>query len=74
MKYYIIRLKNNEISEKHANECVEQAKQFGINVEFFDAVNGLVYQEHLNKLGIKPVDISGEYEKTSASEKFNLFG
>ena len=54
MKYYIIRLKNNEISEKHANECVEQAKQFGINVEFFDAVNGLVYQEHLNKLGIKP--------------------
>jgi glycosyl transferase family 25 len=54
MKYYIIRLKNNEISEKHASECVEQAKQFGIDVEFFDAVNGLVYQEHINRLGIKP--------------------
>jgi len=54
MKYFIIRLKNNSISEKYAAECVEQAKKFNINIEYFDAVNGLEYQRHLDKLKIKP--------------------
>ena len=54
MKYFIIRLKNNSISEKYAVECVNQAKHFGINIEYFDAVNGLEYQQHLDKLKINP--------------------
>lgn len=54
MKFYIIRLKNNSISEKHAEECVAQAKKFGIEVSYFDAINGLDYPEHLERLKIKP--------------------
>jgi len=54
MKYFIIRLKNNPISEKYAAECVEQAKQFGIDIEYFDAINGLEYQRHLEILKISP--------------------
>jgi GR25 family glycosyltransferase involved in LPS biosynthesis len=54
MKFKIIRLKNNTISEKHAVECIEQAKTFGIDVEYFDAINGLEYQQHLDKLNLKP--------------------
>ncbi len=47
MKSFIIRLKNNSISEKYATECVEQAAKFGIAVEYFDAINGLEYSNHL---------------------------
>jgi glycosyl transferase family 25 len=54
MKFKIIRLKNNHISEKHADECVEQAKKFGIDISYFDAVNGLEYQKHLDELKISP--------------------
>jgi len=54
MKTFIIRLKNNTISEKHAAECVEQAATFGITVEYFDAINGLEYHNHLSKLNIHP--------------------
>lgn len=54
MKFKIIRLKRNEISEKHARECIEQAKTFGIDVEYYNAINGLEYQKHLDKLGLKP--------------------
>ena len=54
MKTYIIRLKDNEISEKHAAECVEQAAKFGIEVNYFDAINGLEYQAHLDELQIFP--------------------
>jgi len=54
MKSFIIRLKGNSISEKYATECVEQAKNFGIDVNYFDAVNGLDYQQHINKLKIAP--------------------
>jgi glycosyl transferase family 25 len=54
MKSFIIRLKNNLISEKYADECVEQAKKFNIDVNYFDAINGLDYQQHLNKLKIAP--------------------
>lgn len=54
MKYKIIRLNGNEISEKHASECVEQAKKFEIDVTYFDAINGLEYQMHLDELKIQP--------------------
>lgn len=54
MKFKIIRLKNNQISEKHADECVAQAKKFGIDVEYFDAINGLEYPKHLEELKIFP--------------------
>ena len=54
MKTFIIRLKNNQISEKHAAECVEQAAKFGVNVNYFDAINGLEYQKHLEELKIIP--------------------
>jgi GR25 family glycosyltransferase involved in LPS biosynthesis len=54
MKNYIIRLKNNAISEKYSDECIEQAKKFNVNVEYFNAINGLEYQTHLNKLKIYP--------------------
>lgn len=52
MKFFIIRLKNNDISEKHARECVEQAAKFGYNIEYFDAINGKDYAKHLNSLKI----------------------
>lgn len=54
MKSFIIRLKDNKISEKHALECIEQANTFGIKVKYFDAVNGNDYESHLQKLKIKP--------------------
>ena len=54
MKTYIIRLKDNPISEKYAAECVNQAKTFGIDVNYFDAINGLEYQKHLEELNIHP--------------------
>lgn len=54
MKAFIIRLKNNSISEKYAAECIEQSKKFNINVEYFDAINGLEYQQHLTQLNIYP--------------------
>lgn len=54
MKTYIIRLKNNPISEKYASECVKQAKNFNIDVKFFDAINGLEYKKHISTLNIKP--------------------
>jgi GR25 family glycosyltransferase involved in LPS biosynthesis len=54
MKFKIIRLKNNLISEKHAAECVVQAKMFGIDVDYFDAINGKEYEKHLKELKIVP--------------------
>ena len=54
MKSFIIRLKNNEISEVHANECVEQAAKFGVEVEYYDAINGNNYESHLDQLKINP--------------------
>ena len=55
MKAKIITLQTNQLSKTLAQECIEQAKQFGITVEIFDAVNGLEYQQHLEKLGIRPL-------------------
>jgi GR25 family glycosyltransferase involved in LPS biosynthesis len=40
MKNFIITLKNNQLSESIANECIEQAKKFNLFFEKFDAVNG----------------------------------
>ena len=54
MKTFIIRLKNNQISEKYAAECVNQAATFGIEINYFDAINGLEYRDHLEKLKIFP--------------------
>jgi glycosyl transferase family 25 len=54
MKFKIIRLKDNPISEKHAIECVTQAKTVGIDLEYFDAINGLDYSSHLKLLQIRP--------------------
>lgn len=54
MKAFIIRLKNNPISEKYADLCVSQAKRFGIDVIYFDGINGLEYPQHLDRLGIRP--------------------
>jgi glycosyl transferase family 25 len=55
MKSFIIRLKNNAISESQAQDCVEQARIHGINVEYFDAVNGLEHESHCKKLNIRPL-------------------
>jgi GR25 family glycosyltransferase involved in LPS biosynthesis len=54
MKSFIIRLKNNAISETHARECIEQAAKFGIIVDYFDAIHGSEYLNHLDKLKILP--------------------
>lgn len=54
MKAFIIRLKNNHISESHADDCVIQAKKFNIEVNYFDAINGLDFKNHIEKLKIKP--------------------
>lgn len=54
MKAYIIRLKNNQISETHANDCVIRAAEHGVKVDYFDAINGKEYEAHLRILGIKP--------------------
>lgn len=54
MKCFIIRLKGNEISEKHAAECIEQAKKFNLDVEYFDGINGNDYFQHLKRLNIFP--------------------
>jgi GR25 family glycosyltransferase involved in LPS biosynthesis len=55
MKAVIIRLKNNAISEKYADECIEQANKFNISLEKYDGINGLTYKDHLEKLNIKPL-------------------
>jgi GR25 family glycosyltransferase involved in LPS biosynthesis len=55
MKAKIIRVPGIELSERLANECVVQAKKFGIDAELFDGINGLEYQQHLDKLEIRPL-------------------
>lgn len=54
MQKYIIRLKNNNISETHADDCVKQAKKFNIDIEYFDAINGKIYESYLKNLNILP--------------------
>ena len=55
MKTLIIRLKGIELSERLADECIEQAKKFNIYPEKFDGINGLEYSKHLEKLQIRPL-------------------
>lgn len=55
MKAKIITLKNNELSERVAKDCIEQAAKFGISVEIFNAINGLDYEQHLEKLNVRPL-------------------
>ncbi len=40
MKSFIIRLKDHQFSSEIANQCVAQAKTFGLDVDYFDAVTG----------------------------------
>ncbi len=51
----IIRVKGIELSEQLAQSCIVQAKKFGIDVQLFDGINGLEYQQHLDQLKIKPL-------------------
>ena len=53
MKAKIIVLKNNELSEKVAKDCIEQATKFGLSVDIFDAINGFDAKFHLDSLNIK---------------------
>jgi GR25 family glycosyltransferase involved in LPS biosynthesis len=55
MKTKIIVLKNNAVSQTVSQDCIAQAKKFGISAEVFDAINGLDYQRHLENLGIRPL-------------------
>jgi len=55
MKAKIITLKNNKLSERVAKDCIEQAAKFGISVEIFNAINGLDYEQHLEKLNVRPL-------------------
>jgi GR25 family glycosyltransferase involved in LPS biosynthesis len=52
MKSFIIRLKDHEFSCTIADQCVTQAKTFGINVEYFDAVTGDQAQQIFDQDGI----------------------
>ena len=46
MKAFVIRKKNDDLSERLADECIASAKAFGITVEKFDGV----YDNHENYL------------------------
>ena len=48
MKCYIIRLEENEHSCQMAKECKEQAAKFGIEAEYFKAINGHEADKHYN--------------------------
>lgn len=48
MKAFVIRKKNDELSERLADECIASAKAFGICVEKFDGVYDS-HEEHLNR-------------------------
>lgn len=53
MKCRIIRLADHEFSRRIANECIEQARQFGLDVEPFDALRPAQAQYLFDWLGIK---------------------
>jgi len=53
MKTLVIRLKENEHSCKVAKDCFDQAKKFGLDVEYVDAVNGNDAEQHYKATGIK---------------------
>lgn len=52
-KCYIIRLTENSHSCKVAQDCYRQAVDFGLQPEFFNAINGSEASIHYEKTGIK---------------------
>jgi len=52
VKCYIIRLEENDHSCKMAEECKEQAAKFGIEAEYFKAINGNDVDLHYEKTGV----------------------
>lgn len=55
MKAKIITLKDNELSERIAKECVEQAALMNLSVDYFEAINGFFAEQHVIALGIRPI-------------------
>ena len=55
MKAKIITLKDNELSERIAKECVEQAALMNLSVDYFEAINGFFAEQHVISLGTRPV-------------------
>ncbi len=53
MKYKIICLKEVKISINNTKDCIEQAKKFNIELEIFDAINGINAENHFINLQIK---------------------
>jgi GR25 family glycosyltransferase involved in LPS biosynthesis len=52
MKSRIIRLKDHKFSTNMARQCVDRAKIFGLDVEYFDAVTGDQAQEIFAQDGV----------------------
>lgn len=52
MKTFIIRLKDNDLSCRIAEESKTQAAKFGIEAEYFDAINGLDLEQHYEITGV----------------------
>lgn len=52
MRTFIIRLEENEHSCKMAQECYNQAIKFGLQPEFFKAINGHNAEYHYKQTGI----------------------
>ena len=53
MKSFIIRLKQNKLSCDIAEQCFEQAKKFGLELEYFDGIYGNDGNEVFEKYGVK---------------------
>jgi len=60
MRTKIIVLQNNDLSQTVAQDCIEQARKFGIHAEVFDAINGFDAAAHLELLNINPL---GKFKK-----------
>ena len=54
MKNFIITLRNNQLSETIADECIEQARKFNLFFEKFDAVNGFHADDSKKRLNVTP--------------------
>lgn len=53
MKCRIIRLADHEFSNRIAAECIQQARQFGLDVKAFDALRPVQAQHLFDHIGIK---------------------
>lgn len=70
MKSFIITLKNHKLSEKLSDDCVNQAKKFGIRPEIFDAIEGKDWQTHIQNTGLSVGKVK---KKMSAGHFGNFF-